>query len=61
MARRRKMTYPPGQLTLFDIMAGHIENIRAENIQADLEEEKSQAAQPGDGERRLCRWGCDHG
>lgn len=48
MARPRKQKYDPGQLTLFDIMAGHIENIRAENIQADLEEEKSQAAQPGE-------------
>lgn len=48
MARRRKQTYDPGQLTLFDIIAGHIEIIRAENIQADLEEEKSRAAQPGE-------------
>ncbi len=48
MARPRKQKYDPGQLTLFDIMAGHIETIRAENIQADLQEEKDRAGQPAE-------------
>ena len=41
MARRRKQTYDPRQLSfMMDLMADQIEHIRAENIQADLEEEK---------------------
>ena len=39
MARRRKQTYDPRQLTLFDFMADKIEQIREENIQTDLQEQ----------------------
>ena len=39
MARRRKQTNDPRQLSLFDAMASQIEEIRAENIQDDLQEE----------------------
>ena len=46
MARRRKQTYDPRQLSfMMDIMADQIEHIRTENIQADLEEEKSHTGQ----------------
>lgn len=39
MARRRKQTNDPRQLSLFDVMANQIEEIRAENIQDDMREE----------------------
>ena len=39
MARRRKQTNDPRQLSLFDVMANQIEEIRAENIQDDIREE----------------------
>ena len=39
MARRRKQTHDPRQLSLFDAMANQIEQIRAENIQDDMREE----------------------
>lgn len=39
MARRRKQTNDPRQLSLFDAMANQIEEIRAENIQDDMREE----------------------
>ena len=39
MARRRKQTHDPRQLSLFDIMANQIDEIREENIQDDLREE----------------------
>lgn len=39
MARRRKQTHDPRQLSLFDIMANQIEEIREENIQDDMREE----------------------
>ena len=35
MARRRKQTHDPRQLSLFDAMANQIEEIREENIQDD--------------------------
>lgn len=38
MARRRKQTNDPRQLSLFDAMANKIEEIRAENIQDDMRE-----------------------
>lgn len=38
MARRRKQTHDPRQLSLFDVMASQIEEIRAENMQDDLRE-----------------------
>lgn len=44
MARRRKQTHDPRQLSLFDVMANQIEQIRAENIQDDLREESIPAA-----------------
>ena len=40
MARRRKQTNDPRQLSLFDVMANQIEEIRAENIQDDRSEER---------------------
>ena len=39
MARRRKQTHDPRQLSFFDIMANQIEEIREENIQDDMREE----------------------
>lgn len=39
MARRRKQTNDPRQLSLFDAMANQIEDIREENIQDDMREE----------------------
>ena len=39
MARRRKQTSDSRQLSLFDIMVSHIEQIREENIQDDIMEE----------------------
>lgn len=39
MARRRKQTHDPRQLSLFDVMANQIEEIREENIQDDMREE----------------------
>ena len=39
MARRRKQTHDPRQLSLFDAMATQIEEIREENIQDDMREE----------------------
>lgn len=39
MARRRKQTHDPRQLSLFDAMANQIEEIREENIQDDMREE----------------------
>lgn len=39
MARRRKQTSDSRQLSLFDIMVSHIEQIREENIQDDIREE----------------------
>ena len=39
MARRRKQTSDSRQLSLFDIMVSHIEQIREENIQDDISEE----------------------
>lgn len=38
MARRRKQTNDPRQLSLFDVMATQIEEIREENIQDDMRE-----------------------
>lgn len=40
MARRRKQTHDPRQLSLFDVMANQIEEIREENIQDDMREER---------------------
>ena len=45
MARRRKQTNDPRQLSLFDVMANQIEEIRAENIQDDMREEAVTPAQ----------------
>lgn len=45
MARRRKQTNDPRQLSLFDVMANQIEEIRAENIQDDMREEAAPPAQ----------------
>jgi len=45
MARRRKQTNDPRQLSLFDVMANQIEEIRAENIQDDMREEAASPAQ----------------
>ena len=42
MARRRKQTHDPRQLSLFDVMANQIEEIREENIQDDMREESIQ-------------------
>ena len=39
MARRRKQTHDPRQLSFFDVMANQIEEIREENIQDDMREE----------------------
>ena len=39
MARRRKQTHDPRQLSFFEIMANQIEEIREENIQDDMREE----------------------
>lgn len=39
MARRRKRRYDPNQLSLFDIIADHVVQIREENIQDDLRDE----------------------
>lgn len=39
MARRRKQTHDPRQLSFFDFMANQIEEIREENIQDDMREE----------------------
>ena len=44
MARRRKQTHDPRQLSLFDMMANQIEEIRAENIQDDMREESIPAS-----------------
>lgn len=44
MARKRKSSYDPNQLSLFDLMANHIEQIREENIQDDLREEATNQA-----------------
>ena len=38
MARRRKQTNDPRQLSLFDVMATQIEEIREEKIQDDMRE-----------------------
>ena len=46
MARRRKQTYDPRQLTLFDFMADKIEQIREENIQTDLQEQGASKPEP---------------
>ena len=46
MARRRKQTYDPRQLTLFDFMADKIEQIREENIQTDLQEQGVSKPEP---------------
>ena len=51
MARRRKQTHDPRQLSLFDIMANQIEEIREENIQDDMREAARSASSPG-GEQR---------
>lgn len=40
MARRRKQTHDPRQLSFFDFMANQIEEIREENIQDDMREER---------------------
>lgn len=45
MARRRKQTNDPRQLSLFDVMATQIEEIREENIQDDMREEAAPPAQ----------------
>lgn len=45
MARRRKQTHDPRQLSFFDIMANQIEEIREENIQDDMREENVPAPQ----------------
>lgn len=45
MARKRKNSYNPGQLSLFDLMANHIEQIREENIQDDLRDEAASQGQ----------------
>ncbi len=45
MARRRKQANDPRQLSLFDVMATQIEEIRAENIQDDMREEAVSPAQ----------------
>lgn len=45
MARRRKQTNDPRQLSLFDVMATQIEEIREENIQDDMREEAVPPAQ----------------
>ena len=46
MARRRKQKYDPRQLSfMMDLMTDQIEQIRTENIQADLEEDKSHTGQ----------------
>ncbi len=45
MARRRKQTNDSRQLSLFDVMANQIEEIRAENIQDDMREEAAPPAQ----------------
>ncbi len=37
MARRRKSSYNPNQYSLFDIMATHIEQIKEENLEDDLQ------------------------
>ena len=39
MARRRKQVHDPNQLTLFDFMVNTMEQIREENIQADMADE----------------------
>ena len=44
MARRRKQTHDPRQLSFFDIMANQIEEIREENIQDDMREESVPAS-----------------
>lgn len=47
MARRRKQVYDPNQLSLFDFMANNVEQLREENIQADLAEAQPEnTAQP---------------
>ena len=51
MARRRKQTHDSRQLSLFDIMANQIEEIREENIQDDMRE-AAQAASSPVGEQR---------
>ena len=38
MARRRKKYPDPNQYSLFDIIAHHVEEIREENVQDDLQE-----------------------
>ena len=43
MARRRKQSSDSRQLSLFDAMANHIEQIREENIQDDLREDNTSA------------------
>ena len=51
MARRRKQTHDPRQLSLFDAMVHHIEQIRKENIQDDMREEARSASSPRDEQR----------
>ena len=51
MARRRKQTHDPRQLSLFDAMVHHIEQIRKENIQDDMREEAQSASSPRDEQR----------
>ena len=46
MARRRKQVYDPNQLSLLDYVANKPEQIREENIQADLAEAKQEQAAP---------------
>ena len=51
MARRRKQTHDPRQMSLFDAMVHHIEQIRKENIQDDMREEAQSASSPRDEQR----------
>ncbi len=46
MARRRKQVYDPNQLSLLDYVANKPEQIREENIQADLAEAKQEQTAP---------------
>ena len=41
MARKRKSSHNPNQMSLFDLMVNNIEEIREENLQDDLRAEAS--------------------
>lgn len=53
MARQRKQLHDPRQMSLFDAMVHHIEQIRKENIQDDMREEAQSMSSPRDEQRSV--------